>query len=303
MESVSQISSESVNEILSLAKLYKERNTNNESLKGKIIALIFFEPSTRTSLSFECAIDRLGAKCIKYNMENSSTLKGENILDTIKTIEYYADVLIIRHSDVDIFSKIRNIIKKPIINAGNGMGEHPSQSLLDLFTILTYYPEYPNNVAFVGGINYCRTVNSLILLLQKMTHKMNFYFICNDKNSLLSTNQIDFYKKDIEKSNKINYQFNYYNIDNIDDKCPDNIDVLYVTRLQKERFNYDIDKNSIIVNSNFIKNTKKNMIILHPFPRNQELSKDLDNNVKSKYFEQIENGIYVRMAILTILFN
>ena len=166
-------------------------------------------------------------------------------------------------------------------------GGMAAQALLDLFTILKYYPKYPNKIAFSGDIKYSRTIHSLVYLLNKLCPDIEFYFVCD---------------KLLEPSNELLSSLKKFKICNDLDYIIKFIDVLYVTRLQKERFNGEIIK-SYIIDENLIKNSKSKLIILHPLPRNEELSKDLDNNPKSKYFEQVENGIYVRMSIIFNLFE
>ena len=246
MQTVNDIDTSDLFNLMNMAKdlkkYYNDPMDRPELLKGYIFGLLFFEPSTRTCLSFESAINRLGGKVIKYNSNYSSEQKGESLEDTIRTINSYVDVFIIRHPEKNIFVKIKNFTDKPIINAGDGDGEHPTQALLDLVTILEYY--------------------------QSLTKDLNF--------SILRE------------------------IDSIIDK----IDVLYVTRIQKERhLETGISYKKTIVNKNLIDKSKENLIIMHPLPRNDELSKDLDNNSKSKYFEQVENGVYVRMSILLFLLH
>ena len=291
MESIKELSKGNILEILSNSQNMKIQDTKNLSLQNIIFGLLFFEPSTRTCLSFESAINRLGGKIIKYNKDYSSEKKGESLEDTIKTIDYYVDVFIIRHSEKNIISKIKNITNKPIINAGDGSGEHPTQALLDLFTIFDYHKEIPKNIAFTGEIKYSRTIHSLVYLLSKFNTSSIFHFVSDDK--LKPEGEfLDFLKK-------INN--NYFIHDNIN-SIINNIDVLYITRIQKERFN-DEKVKPIIINKEIVKNSKESMIIMHPLPRNNELSTDLDDYYQSKYFEQIQNGVYVRMAIIDFIIN
>ena len=292
MESIKDIGNINIFNIFNIAKKFKnDKNASNDLLKNYIFGLLFFEPSTRTCLSFESAIYRLGGKVIKYNSDYSSEKKGESLEDTIKTIESYVDVFIIRHPEKNIISKIKKITKKPIINAGDGDGEHPTQALLDLFTIMEYYPTLPENIAFTGDIKHSRTIHSLVYLINKLnTNKNILLYFVSDKN--------------LEPDKLLLNDLNYRIVDNIE-SIIDKIDVLYVTRLQKERFedkNMEIKK--IIVDNKLIKKSKEDLIILHPLPRNDELSTDLDSNVKSKYFEQVENGVFVRMSLLfNLLYN
>ena len=289
MESIKNIQKDAIFKILKDASEFKKQNLKSKMLEDKIFGLLFFEPSTRTCLSFESAIHRVGGKIIKYNSIYSSERKGESLEDTIRTIDSYVDVFIIRHPEKNIISKLKSITNKPIINAGDGDGEHPTQSLLDLFTILEYYPNFPNIVAFTGDIKYSRTIHSLIYLLVMIKPNIKIYFI-NDRKLGLTVELIEYLKN--------TSYFLYDNLELVIDK----IDVLYVTRLQKERFNGE-NVSNIVINKHLINKSKDNLIIMHPLPRNEELSTDLDDNPKSKYFEQVTNGVFVRMSILSNLFT
>ena len=292
MQTVNDIDTSDLFNLMNMAKdlkkYYNDPMDRPELLKGYIFGLLFFEPSTRTCLSFESAINRLGGKVIKYNSNYSSEQKGESLEDTIRTINSYVDVFIIRHPEKNIFVKIKNFTDKPIINAGDGDGEHPTQALLDLFTILEYYPSLPNNITFTGDIKFSRTIHSLVYLLKKLKSDIKFYFVSDEY---------------LEPNDSLTKDLNFSILREID-SIIDKIDVLYVTRIQKERhLETGISYKKTIVNKNLIDKSKENLIIMHPLPRNDELSKDLDNNSKSKYFEQVENGVYVRMSILLFLLH
>ena len=281
MDSIKNV--KNINDIMNTARDFKRCNTRETILQNSIFGLLFFEPSTRTCLSFESAIHRLGGKIIKYNSDYSSEKKGESLEDTIKTLNYYVDVFIIRHPEKNIISKIKKYTNKPIINAGDGDGEHPTQALLDLFTIYEQYPNLPENIVFTGDIKHSRTIHSLVYLLNSIKNEICFYFVSEDE-----------LQPDKELVKNLNYKIvsDISSIINI-------ADVLYVTRLQKERFKENnLSVKNIIINDKLISKSKENLIIMHPLPRNEELSCDLDENSKSKYFEQVENGVYVRMAIL-----
>tara|TARA_B100001093_G_scaffold80126_1_gene71530 strand:- start:25242 stop:26111 length:870 start_codon:yes stop_codon:yes gene_type:complete len=281
MDSIKSV--KNVNDIINTARDFKRCNTRETILQNSIFGLLFFEPSTRTCLSFESAIHRLGGKIIKYNSEYSSEKKGESLEDTIKTLNFYVDVFIIRHPEKNIISKIKKYTNKPIINAGDGDGEHPTQALLDLFTIQEYYTNLPEKIAFTGDIKHSRTIHSLVYLLKKIKNDIHFYFVSEPE-----------LQPEPELLNELNYEI----VSDINDII-NVIDVLYVTRQQKERFTEkNLNVKNIIINSDLISKSKENLIIMHPLPRNEELSTDLDNNPKSKYFQQVENGVFVRMAIL-----
>jgi aspartate carbamoyltransferase catalytic subunit len=285
METITTLSKNTIQSILKKASIYKQNDTRNTLFQNKIFGLLFFEPSTRTSLSFESAIHRFGGKIIRYNSQISSEKKGEDLEDTIKTLDAYVDILIIRHPNKNIISTIKQYTHKPIINAGNGDGEHPTQALLDLFTIMESFPNFPTKIAFTGDIKYSRTIHSLLQLLTLWKPSMFYYFICDPQ-----LEPPDFILNQLQP--------NSYSISNtLHNDSIKTIDVLYVTRLQKERF---INENvsNIIITKDLLKNSKQNLIIMHPLPRNDEIPKEFDTDPRSKYFEQVKNGVYVRMAIL-----
>lgn len=286
MEFISDLSKDEILQLIERAKNLKMRDERNLKCENKIFGLLFFEPSTRTCLSFESAIYRMGGKIIKYNKDYSSEKKGETLEDTIRTIDNYVDIFIIRHPEKNIISKIKKYTNKKIINAGDGDGEHPTQALLDLFTIMENFNKIPENIGFVGDIKYSRTIHSLVYLLSLLNFNQNYHFICNEK----LTPQGKFLK--YLKDNNI-----VYFIYDTPSSIINNLDILYITRLQKERFNNEII-NPIIIDQKIIKNSKETLIIMHPLPRNEELSTELDNDNKSKYFEQVKNGVYIRMAII-----
>jgi aspartate carbamoyltransferase catalytic subunit len=288
MESIKDLDIQSINQIIKIAQNFKKINTSinttNDFFKNYIFGLLFFEPSTRTCLSFESAIHRLGGKIIKYQPEYSSEKKGESLQDTIRTIDSYVDVFIIRHPKKNIISEIKKYTSKPIINAGDGDGEHPTQALLDLFTILDYYPSLPNKVSFTGDIKYSRTIHSLVYLLKKLKSEIEFYFVSD---------------KQLQPEESLLKGMTYKILPNFESIIED-VDVLYVTRLQKERFTQESQNiENITIDKKLINKSKDSLIIMHPLPRNNELSTDLDNDKKSKYFEQVSNGVYVRMSILS----
>ena len=271
-----------INNILKEAKLIEQfPNHYQEVLSNSIIASLFYEPSTRTSMSFQTAIYKMNGKNLVFNEQYSSTQKGESIMDTVKTIENYADALIIRHPEKGIIDKISKITNKPIINAGDGNGDHPTQSLLDLYTILQYQ-QPPFSIAFTGDIDNSRTIHSLIDLLDKMYDDIFYYFIPCDN----------------QKLDKIKIIKNKFKIVYTLDEIISDIDVISMTRLQKERWNHNTIINNININESLLNKTKDTTILMHPLPRNSEIPESLDDHPKSKYFEQAKNGVVVRMAIL-----
>ncbi len=259
-------------------------------LKGITIGCLFFEPSTRTQLSFESAIYKLGGNCLNYHHEYSSSKKGESLHDTIKTIENYCDGMVIRHPCKESVKNCAEYTSLPVVNAGDGDGEHPSQALLDLYTIQKYISSNSFTIGFCGDGKHSRTINSLILLLEKMKYNVNYIFITCEK-----------LQPDIEKLNLNNNRCSFYR--NLDEIIGE-IDVLYMTRIQKERHKPDInDIYEIKLTQDILELSKDDMIVLHPLPRNNEIAPELDSNLKCKYFEQVKNGVYVRMALLKYLFE
>ena len=268
------------------------------SLKGKILATVFYEPSTRTRFSFESAMHKLGGSVISTESAPhfSSVTKGETLQDTIKIISSYADAIVLRHykeGSAKIASEISSV---PIINAGDGVGEHPTQALLDLYTIKKELNKIDNlKVALIGDLLYGRTIHSLIYLL---------YLYKGVKIYLISPNQLKLPEKhkDYLTQKKIEFE-ELIDLNEILNK----IDVLYVTRIQKERFNseqeYEQIKDAYIIDRKTINQLKENTIILHPLPRVNEISPEVDSDKRAAYFRQAQNGLYVRMALLRLIFN
>jgi aspartate carbamoyltransferase catalytic subunit len=292
-----QFSKKFLTELFETTKYMKDNEYKVSGLlKGKIVALLFYEPSTRTRFSFESAILRLGAE--KITTENakefSSASKGETLQDSIKVINAYADFIVLRHFEDDsseIASSVSNI---PIINAGAGRGQHPTQALLDVYTIYENFGKLENlNVALVGDLLRGRTVNSLVYLLSQF--KGNKFYFISPENSKAKKG----IKEHLEK-----HEVEYVETDQLD-KSLEEVDIVYMTRIQKERFEdieeYDKAKGKFILDAKNVSLMKKDAIIMHPLPRVDEISTEVDNNPRAKYFEQAKNGLYVRMALLKIL--
>ena len=261
-------------------------------LRGKILASLFFEASTRTRLSFESAMERLGGRVIStVGFQFSSISKGETLYDTMKMIESYADIAAIRHP-VEGSSRIAaGAVKIPVINAGDGIGQHPTQALLDMYTILREKGTLEGlNVAFIGDLKYGRTIHSLIKLLKH--YNIKFYLISPEELKLGSS-----YKKDLDKSSSV-----YEETEDI--KALWDCDVAYVTRLQEERFpdrkEYEKLKDTYRVNKELVLASRKNTTIMHPLPRVNELSTDVDDLPNAAYFRQAEYGVVVRMTLLAL---
>lgn len=297
MESIISMNDMSKEEILNILELARkiDETPDNEKLKflyGKIIATLFFEPSTRTKMSFESAAQRLGAQVLQLPpVEQSSLKKGESFRDTIKMVEAYSDLIVVRHPLDGAARLADETSKKAIINAGDGSNQHPSQTLLDLYTILEEKGSLENlEIAFVGDLKYGRTVHSLVKALTHFNPKI--YFIAPQ---ILQMPQ---YLLDELDKNNIKYEV----LEDFRD-CLDKIDVFYMTRIQKERFpdieDYEQVKGIYVINKeNILGKCKDDMIILHPLPRVDEISTDLDDTKHALYFKQARNGIPVRQAMM-----
>lgn len=297
MESIISMNDMSKEEILNILELARkiDETPDDEKLKflyGKIIATLFFEPSTRTKMSFESAAQRLGAQVLQLPpVEQSSLKKGESFRDTIKMVEAYSDLIVVRHPLDGAARLADETSKKAIINAGDGSNQHPSQTLLDLYTILEEKGSLENlEIAFVGDLKYGRTVHSLVKALTHFNPKI--YFIAPQ---ILQMPQ---YLLDELNKNNIKYEV----LEDFRD-CLDKIDVFYMTRIQKERFpdieDYEQVKGIYVINKeNILEKCKDDMIILHPLPRVDEISTDLDDTKHALYFKQARNGIPVRQAMM-----
>lgn len=268
-------------------------NNFNEIAKGKILSSLFFEPSTRTRLSFSSAMKRLGGKVIGFSKPEASSLKkGESLMDTVKTVENYSDALVIRHPLEGAARLAADHLNIPVLNAGDGANQHPTQTLLDLYTIKTQQDQIDNlNIGMVGDLKYGRTIHSLTVALSNFSG-INLRFIAPDMLqipekylNLLSERNIDY---NIESELKI-----------------DDLDVLYMTRIQKERFpeeeEYEEVKGSYILDKKQAKELNPNSIIMHPLPRVNEIEREVDDLNQSKYFDQVYSGIPVRMALLKLV--
>lgn len=293
--SINDFTKEEIKHIMELAADF-ETNPSQRILLGKVIAVLFFEPSTRTRLSFESAINRLGGRVVGFSDTNStSATKGESFHDTISTISNYCDMIVMRNPLEGAARYASEIAKVPVVNAGDGANQHPSQTLLDLYSILKTQGTLDGiNIMMVGDLKYGRTVHSL---LQALSHfKTTFTFVAPQE-----LRMPDEYKQ---------YLFDlgiaYTETENIEEYI-DSADIVYMTRVQRERFvdpmEYERVKNAYILRNSMLDNTKDNMRVLHPLPRVNEIDTDVDSNPKAYYFQQTENGVYVRMAIISYLLN
>ena len=281
-----------LNEASKLEDIAKSKEISEE-LKGKILGLMFFEPSTRTKLSFETAMKRLNGECIGFeNSDVSSVSKGESIADTAKMFEGYSDALVIRHELEGVSKFISDIVDVPVINAGDGSGQHPTQTLLDLYTIKKEIGSVDNlKIALIGDLKYGRTVHSLANALC-LYDNVELYFVSPPELKMPQEILHDLDEKNMK----------YSEVRDVNDII-DKVNVLYVTRIQKERFG-DIDeylkiKGAYIINKKMLEG--KDLIVMHPLPRIDEIDGDVDNTKFNKYFTQAANAVPVRMAILKTL--
>lgn len=260
-------------------------------LHGHVLANLFYEPSTRTSSSFAAAMTRLGGRVISINeVHYSSVSKGESLPDTVRTLECYADIIVLRHPEVGAAATAAHYASKPIINAGDGVGEHPTQALLDLFTIQEELGRIDGlKVAMVGDLKYGRTVHSLTRLLRLYDAELAFVSpdILRMPDELL--HEMRAAGRPFQESDDIHSVIG-------------DVDVLYVTRVQKERFTdlaeYDAVKDHFIVDTELMARAKAEMIVMHPLPRVGEIAYGVDDDPRAAYFRQMRNGMYIRMALL-----
>ncbi len=271
------------------------QDKRREIARGKTLGYLFFEPSTRTRLSFESAIALLGGTSLGIADATSSSIhKGETLGDTVKVISSYCDVLVLRHS-LDGSSRFAaEISNKPVINAGSGTEEHPTQTIQDLFTIKKEKKKIDGlKIGITGDLKYGRTVYSLLYGLRN--YDVDVHLISPESLRIRSDSTYDIKK-----------ELSYTESSNIDEYIED-LDVLYVTRIQKERFpdeeEYAKVKGSYVIGSDMVKKMKDDAIILHPLPRIDEISADVDNTKHAKYFEQVEYGKYTRAALLGLILN
>jgi aspartate carbamoyltransferase catalytic subunit len=292
--SIEDFSQQEINHILDISKTMEPlAKAGSDMLKGKILATLFYEPSTRTRLSFEAAMLKLGGSNIGFaEPEITSVRKGENLADTIRTVENYADVIALRHSLEGAAKLAAEFSNVPIINGGTGAQEHPTQAFIDLYTMRKEKGKIDGlKVALVGDLRYGRTVHSLAYALA--LYNIELYLVSPETLRM---------RKDVLQTikNKIPVTENA-NLENI---IPQ-IDVLYVTRIQKERFpdasEYAKVRGAYKIDLKTLKGAKKDMIILHPLPRVDEIASEVDATPQARYFQQVWNGIVVRMALLSLV--
>lgn len=294
--SIKDFSKDEILHILEVARDLRD-NPHSNLLEGKIVASLFFEPSTRTRLSFTSAAYRLGAKVLGFESPDATSLKkGESLRDTIKMVESYSDVIVMRHFIEGAARFATKISNKPIINAGDGSNEHPSQTLLDLFTIQTEIGRLENiKIAFVGDLKYGRTVHSLTKALKLFNAQI--YFVAPT-----SIQIPDYILKELNEANiKYSLHRNY-------EEVLDNIDVFYMTRIQRERFKDPAEFEKVknvykISKRDILGKCKDSMIIMHPLPRVDEIDIDLDDTKHALYFKQAANGVPIREAMYLLAMN
>lgn len=289
--SINDYSKEQLLHILDSAASF-EANPNQGLLKGKVAATLFFEPSTRTRLSFETAVNRLGGRVIGFSdASTSSSVKGESLNDTIRMVSNYADIIIMRHHLEGAARYASEVSSVPIINAGDGSNQHPSQTMLDLYSIRKTQGKLDNlKIAMVGDLKYGRTVHSLLMAMSHFSP--TFYFIAPDELKM----------PDPYKLHCREYGIPYEEVADFSPDLIKKVDILYMTRVQKERFTdameYEKVKNVYTLRADMLNGSKDNLRILHPLPRVNEIDMDVDSSPKAYYFEQARNGLYARQAMI-----
>jgi aspartate carbamoyltransferase catalytic subunit len=288
--SINDFTREEHTRILDLAGAF-EKHPKQRILADYVVATLFFEPSTRTRLSFESAATRLGARVIGFtDSASSSVTKGETLRDTILTVSNYCDIIVMRHPKEGSARFASEVASVPVINAGDGANQHPTQTLLDLYSIRKTQGSLDNlNVAFVGDLKYGRTVHSLVQAL--CNYKTTFHLVSPLELKLPSSVKMSIKERNLE----------YFQSTDLQEVLP-KVDVLYMTRIQKERFSDPLDyekvKNSYILRNSMLGTGKPNLKIMHPLPRVNEITTDVDDNPKAYYFTQALNGVFVRQALL-----
>ncbi len=280
-------------QIMKVAAEFEKKPIQN-ILQGKVISTLFFEPSTRTRLSFESAVNKLNGKIIGFtDAASSSVKKGESLKDTILTVANYSDLIVMRHPIEGSSRYASEVSPVPIVNAGDGANQHPTQTLLDLYSILKTQGTLENlKITMIGDLKYGRTVHSLLMALSYF--KPEFHFVSPDTLKLPGEYKLFLKEKNIPFTE-------HKDICNPLKKT----DILYITRIQRERFSdpmeYEKVKNAYVLKNKMLENTKENMRVLHPLPRVNEIDTDVDTNHKAYYFQQALNGVYVRQAIISLI--
>ncbi len=289
--SISDINKEEILRLLEQAR-YFEENPNHKILDGKVVATLFFEPSTRTRLSFETAVNRLGGRVIGFSdASTTSSSKGETLKDTIKMVSNYVDLIIMRHYLEGAARYASEVTDTPVINAGDGANQHPTQTMLDLYSIYKTQGTLENlTITMVGDLKYGRTVHSLLMAMRYFNPTFRFV-ACNEL-------QMPSEYKDFCDKNGIAYsEHTDFSADVINSS-----DIIYMTRVQRERFTdimeYEKVKDLYTLHNAMLDGSRDNLRILHPLPRVNEIDYDVDDNPKAYYFQQAQNGLYARQAII-----
>ena len=291
--SINDFSREEILHILKVVRQFEQKPKSN-LLKGKILATLFFEPSTRTRLSFISAMEQLSGTAIGFSTASVTSIqKGESLWDTIKMTEQYADVIVIRHPLEGSARLAAEAASIPVINGGDGSNQHPTQTMLDLYTIQKIKGKVENlHIGFVGDLKYGRTVHSLVIALSHFNP--TFYFIAPDDLQIPESYLDDLFQKKVK----------YFKTSDLK-RYSKELDVLYVTRIQKERFpdplEYEKFKGIYRIDEAFLQHVKKDLKIMHPLPRVDEIDKSVDTTIHAAYFEQAANGIPVRKALLALV--
>ena len=293
--SINNFSKEELLYVLRVAKQFDgKRKRRKLLLKGKIMGSLFYESSTRTKLSFHSAIKELGGKVVGFSEpKRSSFLKGESVYDTIKMVESYSDVIVIRHFIEGAARLASEVTSVPVLNAGDGANEHPTQTMLDLYTIQKEKRKLDNlHIGLVGDLKYGRTVHSLTRAMSLF--KSTFYFIAPHALAMPSE-----YLKLLDDK-----KIKYHRTENLE-KYISNLDILYITRIQKERFpdeaEYEKYKNIYVLTKKSLRQVKKGLKIMHPLPRVNEIDPEVDKTKYAVYFQQAANGIPIRKALLCLI--
>lgn len=289
--SITDFSKDEYLRILELAAEF-EKNPTQDILKNYVIATLFFEPSTRTRLSFESAVSRLGGKVIGFSDSTStSTSKGETLRDSIRIVNNYCDLIVMRHPLEGTARLASEVASVPVVNAGDGANQHPTQTLLDMYSIWKTQGRLDNlNIFLVGDLKYGRTVHSLLQAMSEFN--TTFYFIAPDELRMPEEYKIYLNRKGLK----------FYESKDFGDNLKD-ADILYMTRVQQERFTdpieYERVKNVYILQRSMLNGARKNVKVLHPLPRVNEIALDVDEAPEAYYFQQALNGVYTRQAIIT----
>lgn len=295
--SIKDFSKKEINYIIEYAKKmvpYAKGEKYKDILKGKVLSSLFFEPSTRTRLSFESSMNRLGGKVIGFSdPSGTSQKKGESLADTIRMADSYSDIIVIRHPQEGAARLAGEFAEAPVLNAGDGAGRHPTQCLLDLFTIHTEKKKIEkNNIVLLGDLKYGRTVHSLAYALALYGANLTFVSPASLRMPKEVINECT--EMGVEPTQTSNLE-----------KAVKDADVLYATRIQKERFpdaeEYNRVVGSYIINNNLLENAKKDLIIMHPLPRVTEIDPEVDKTPHALYFKQAFNGVPIRMALLSLV--